>query len=182
MYLSSTFVTSKSGGLSDPHSRWRPSAGHPSLLANVRRVIDTPLAIGTDLHSNPGHNQLDCVFPTFAALLRLRAAADAAATSSPAAAAAARALSNSSSSPSNSPATAFAFLLFGGSYHRGTRERAFATNVGGHHAIDLKELRAACEGAGCLVRTGQEYSTHITLRILSTCSSASNPPFVPSKH
>ena len=96
---------------------------------------------------------LDFMFPAFAALLRLRAAPS---TSS---------LHSVATQLPDAIRGAFAFLMFMQpcrcgvgvrsccQYHRGSPAREFVTRVGGHTAIDLKELAAACRGSGCLVRT-----------------------------
>lgn len=55
------------------HSRWQPTVVPTAEAAGVALELTVPLYIGADLHRNPGHLMLDCVWPALVALLRLRA-------------------------------------------------------------------------------------------------------------
>ena len=67
-------------GAKHAFSYFSPSAAPAAIevLAPHATVMREPLFIGGDLHGNVAHNMLDCVFPAFISLLRLRAAAAAA--------------------------------------------------------------------------------------------------------
>ena len=63
------------GGTLPPkqRSRFEPARVSIAQAMGVVRVVERPVYIAADLHSNFGHNALDSVFPLMANLLRLRA-------------------------------------------------------------------------------------------------------------
>ena len=65
------FSDGEASGL-DGHSRWAPTVVPRAEAAGVAHELTVPLYIGADLHRNPGHLMLDCVWPALVALLRLR--------------------------------------------------------------------------------------------------------------
>jgi len=74
VYLHNRFSDGLTTGKAS-HSLFAPIPKPLALSAATARIQTTPLFVGGDLHSNVGHNMLDCVFPAISALARLQAAA-----------------------------------------------------------------------------------------------------------
>lgn len=139
------------------HSYFSPAAKRPEEAAQVTKVIESPLYIGADVHSNIAHLMLDSVFPSIISLLRLQAA---------------HASGTGTGSARNltlpdAVTGAFTFLLYDSprytNFHRGKKERAWTSQLAGGGVVDLDELAAACPGAGCLVRSAWVGAGHVGL-------------------
>ena len=146
-FLSPRFTGGRTLGLKS-HGLWEPEIAPLSAAGNITRVITSPLFIGGGLHRNPGHNMLDCVYPTMVSIFRLRDAAF-------------KSQHHLALSSLPTPAGDFTYLYFDEPwcckgdkerFNRGTRERNFTETVVGR-VLDLLELRKMCPGSGCLVKS-----------------------------
>ena len=86
-FLHNRFAGSDTTG-ENSHSYFTPKPAPLSAALRVTGVIETPVYIGADLHSNQGHLMMDSTFPLAVSLLRLRASLAASGGSQEAAAAA----------------------------------------------------------------------------------------------
>jgi hypothetical protein len=128
-------------------SKFTPRRLDPSEADSVTRVVEAPLYIGADIHSNIGHLMLDSVFPSVISMLRLRAS---------------HGVNHSVRSQQKwlpDPVTGnFTFLLYDSpsyvNWHRGKKERAWTSTLSGKGVVDLAQLASACAG-GCIVRAQQ---------------------------
>ena len=161
-YLHNRFITSSPhsavyGGNFPSFSMWAPRLARPRDVTNVTAVLDSPVYLAADLHSNPAHNMFDSVYPSIVALLRL-------AHSMPSALRARLQLPH----PMDGD---FTFLLVDSPlrnvpfpWHRGRRERAWAEVLAGR-ALDLEQLAAACPPPGCLIRSAFAGAGHIGMTV-----------------
>jgi hypothetical protein len=132
----------------ESHGKWEPEIESLQSAVNVTRVIVSPLYIGGGLHSNPGHNMLEHVYPVMTSLLRLRAAAE-------------KVQDRQALSALPTEDGDFTFLYYDEPwcckgdttrFNRGTRQRNFTATFAGR-VVDLLELQSMCPGSGCLVKS-----------------------------
>ena len=141
------------------HSLFAPKLAPVSAGANVTRVVEAPVYIGADVHSNIGHLMLDSVFPSVLSLLRLHASLGATHRAE-------------ASSPSHhrwlpdAVSGNFTFLLYDSplytGWHRGKKERTWTATLSGNGVVDLPQLAAVCP-SGCIVRSSWVGAGHTGL-------------------
>ena len=145
-------------------SYFAPGIAPTSAARDVTKVIQTPVYIGADVHSNIAHLMLDSVFPSIISLLLLQASiggGNGAGDSSTAAASAGWPLPNAINGN-------FTFLLYDPpqccpGWHRDKKERAWTSQLAGSSVVDLDELSQLCPPPGCLVRTSWVGAGHLGL-------------------
>lgn len=154
-FLHNRFQGSDTTG-KNSHSRLNVVSAPLTAALGVTRVIDAPLYIGADVHSNIAHRMLDSVFPLMAALLTLKAGI----ARSPAAVA-----SDFGTLP-DAVRGNFTFLLYDApkytAFHRHTKERTWTAQLAGRGVVDVEELARACP-SGCIVRTAWVGAGHMGL-------------------
>ena len=116
----------------------------PARAAQTTRIVEAPLYIAADLHSNIAHLMLDSVWPAIANLARLHHAAASGEQSG---------ASRFAASLPDTTTGSFAFLLTDSPgapdyWHRGKKERKWTAQLSGGGVTDLTELAAACPPPG----------------------------------
>ena len=169
VHLHNRFGGGMTTGLSS-RSYFSPLPSRPEITAAGAKVMSTPLFIGGDIHGNIGHNMLDCIFPAFATLSRLKAVAK---------------LRNNRHALAAIPAVtdllnddvtsikgdSIMFLLYDPpqccpGWHRGRPERRWLESVAGGGVVDLPELSQQCGGNGCLFQAAWSGIGHTGLSLV----------------
>ena len=129
-----------------------PEVGSPDLAARVTKVIESPVYIGADIHSNIAHLMLDSVFPSVISLLRLNAKALGA---------------HRNISLPDAVTGSFTFLVYDApglnNWHRGRKERTWTEQLAGGGVVDVVELAQACPSPGCIIRSAWAGAGHVGL-------------------
>lgn len=155
-YLHNRFQGSDTTG-ANSHSRFTTKSAPLSAAAGVTRVVEAPLYIGADVHSNIAHRMLDSVFPLTIALLTLKAGVTR--KQQPA-------LASDFSTLPDPVKGNFTFLLYDSPsythFHRRSKERGWTAQLAGNGVVDVQELAASCP-TGCIIRTAWVGAGHMGL-------------------
>ena len=156
-------------------SYFAPESAPLAAALNVTRVVESPLYIGADVHSNVAHLMLDSVFPSVISLLRLHAGLAEERQRFEQRVANENTAAVSSRRPPAKPGNfslpdavsgLFTFLLYDSpgyaNWHRGKKERTWTSTLAGRGVVDLPELARVCP-TGCIIKTAWVGAGHVGL-------------------